>query len=321
MPDDNHDLERYQNELSEATDDGDGCAEMWENLSDIRGDNSANRRSVLKGIGTIGISSLGLSGIASASERENLDQDTIEEILSSTEVSAILEELDNPEVKEDRIRNLDIKVEDQINADVPTIYIIPTEYGEISYTKTSNVGEDGIAVAHITGEDIPKKQYPEAPINGVLILRATGDSVFTTRTASRREQVLIEQETEYSFDGEGAKLFKIIDSNKYRAIFEDEEGGIPEIYELTVEMDNPGTIESIEIEPIDPFESDGVSVQDSCLNTCASCLGTVGGCLPCWAALPAVVTVAGAVIYLSCITLVCGIALPVFCGQCLACGT
>jgi len=43
------DEEQYQNELNDAVDDGGGCAETWETLSEARDKFTPDRRSVLKG--------------------------------------------------------------------------------------------------------------------------------------------------------------------------------------------------------------------------------------------------------------------------------
>jgi len=60
--------------------------------------------------------------------------------------------------------------------------------------------------------------------------------------------------------------------------------------------------------------------QQSCLNTCTTCIGIIGGACPaCLAFLT--FGVPGAVAFIICFTSVCGITLPVFCGQCLDCGT
>lgn len=53
---DDHDMEEYQDELSEQVDDGSGCTETWKELNNFRS-NDANRRKVLK----YAVSALGFS--------------------------------------------------------------------------------------------------------------------------------------------------------------------------------------------------------------------------------------------------------------------
>jgi hypothetical protein len=99
MPDDNHEdteADRYQDELSERSDDGGGCAETWKALNNYRQSNgpSTTRRGVLKSVGaTAGISAFGVSAIRSAEARtpDNAARKKLSDEETAKEVQEALE--------------------------------------------------------------------------------------------------------------------------------------------------------------------------------------------------------------------------------------
>jgi len=93
------DEEQYQNELNDAVDDGGGCAETWETLSEARDKFTPDRRSVLKGVGALGASAVGVSSLGVATAKEKPGNEEIEVALNSDAVQALLEELHYPDVR------------------------------------------------------------------------------------------------------------------------------------------------------------------------------------------------------------------------------
>jgi len=77
------DEEQYQNELNDAVDDGGGCAETWETLSEARDKFTPDRRSVLKGVGALGASAVGVSSLGVATAKEKPGNEEIEVALNS----------------------------------------------------------------------------------------------------------------------------------------------------------------------------------------------------------------------------------------------
>lgn len=71
MEESDPDPDQYQAELNDAVDDGGGCVETWEKLSEARGEFTPERRSVLKKISALGVAgSTGLVGTATAASNE-----------------------------------------------------------------------------------------------------------------------------------------------------------------------------------------------------------------------------------------------------------
>ncbi|WP_157746044.1 hypothetical protein [Halorubrum trapanicum] len=99
MPDDNQrdlEVDQYQDELSEESDDGGGCAETWEALNKYRQSNgpSTTRRGVLKSVGaSAGISAFGVSAIRSVEARtpDNSAREKLSEEKTAKKVEAALE--------------------------------------------------------------------------------------------------------------------------------------------------------------------------------------------------------------------------------------
>jgi len=89
MQDNYHDVDQYQNELSESVDDGGGCAEMWAALAENREETDVSRRSVLRRVGgtTAGIglaSSLQLA-FASTAEASSGRSQRVHQIVEASE--------------------------------------------------------------------------------------------------------------------------------------------------------------------------------------------------------------------------------------------
>ncbi|MDS0241376.1 MULTISPECIES: hypothetical protein [unclassified Haloferax] len=101
MPDDNHDIERYQDELSNAVEDGSGCAEMWEALSQQRSaDATSTRRGILKGAASISALAFGIGVVPKVEAAEPDRQINIEEVDDPAERNKLrAEALADDEVK------------------------------------------------------------------------------------------------------------------------------------------------------------------------------------------------------------------------------
>lgn len=94
MPDDNHDVDQYQNELSEQVKDGGGCVEMWSALSSRREGTSLSRRSVLRRVGgtTTGLALASTLQAAFASTAAASEKKT-EKVLRTVETSEEFQEV------------------------------------------------------------------------------------------------------------------------------------------------------------------------------------------------------------------------------------
>jgi hypothetical protein len=124
----------------------------------------------------------------------------------------------------------------------------------------------------------------------------------------------------------GFRLFKGFEDSSEQSSQQDPDSDLDlQVYEVLLE-DREIQYEVQELFEDDEPSSDDIEVgevaiaQQSCLNTCTTCIGIIGGACPaCLAFLT--FGVPGAVAFIICFTSVCGITLPVFCGQCLDCGT
>lgn len=118
MQDDYHDVDQYQNELSDAVDDGGGCAEMWTALTESRKDTDLSRRSVLRRVGgtTAGIalaSSLQLAFASTAAASEERSQRVLQIVEASEEFQAVKKQLKSVLRKDD---DVSAKDEDELFA-------------------------------------------------------------------------------------------------------------------------------------------------------------------------------------------------------------
>lgn len=274
-------------------------------------DNGLSRRTVLNSATGAIATGLGLSGTTVAKE----ESDNVDAVLQSTPVQNLLTELNQPQIVSDTFEKSIIELDQQSAGEV-SITQVPTRIGDLSYM--GGVKSDDIAIIHMDADSVPRGVAPGLPQSGSLTLLAIGDDITKLRSANLEEIEGIGKSTEFDATDGNTSLFKIIGTGNFRLVENNiSDKKIPNIYDIREEQ---GTID---VKKLDPLEGgDKLSPeQNDCLNICTNCLATVGSCAPCWAALPGVVTVAGAIAYLTCITTVCQIALPVMCGQCLDCGT
>ena len=101
------DEEQYQNELNDAVDDGGGCAETWEKLSEKRGEATLDRRSVLAASSAAAFSLLPAgflpAEVAASNETSNDDSEIhteVKKLTGSQENKAVSEALSDDGVKE-----------------------------------------------------------------------------------------------------------------------------------------------------------------------------------------------------------------------------
>jgi len=133
------DEEQYQNELNDAVDDGGGCAETWETLSEARDKFTPDRRSVLKGVGALGASAVGVSSLGVATAKEKPGNEEIEVALNSDAVQALLEELHYPDVRKNAAKKIKPKIQnadedEELDTDeLLSILKLPTKIGDIIY--------------------------------------------------------------------------------------------------------------------------------------------------------------------------------------------
>jgi len=93
MPDKNDEVDEYQEELSKQVDDGSGCVEMFEALSERAQEDNFSRRSLLRGVGAVGGMSLGSFAFSSSVEAAAQDVDIT--LLSGSDRDSTLEEAKN----------------------------------------------------------------------------------------------------------------------------------------------------------------------------------------------------------------------------------
>lgn len=274
------------------------------------GKGRVTRRKILNSAGaSFAALGFGATGTGVADEKD----DDPETVAGAVPVQQILNELNDPTTGSGSGQR-SVENDKRETANDVSISLLPTEVGEISYIEMAK--SDDIATAHVEANQVPRGVANGIPDTGALTLIAVGDELTRIRNASQGEVKRLKNATEIELLGDETSLFRIVGSDTFRAVSGNiNEEGIPELFEIQFEKGEAN------VERIDPLGSDAPVTQSDCLNLCTECLASVGGCAPCWAALPSVVTVAGAVAYLTCITTICGIALPVKCTQCLDCGT
>lgn len=341
MEEPDSDPDQYQDELSDAVDDGGGCAETWEKLSEARRKSSLDRRSVLKGVGAFGAAALGVSGIGAATAKKKPDDEEIDEALNSEGVQALLDELENPEIRRNATRRIEPKIQgadevDDLDEDeLISILILPTKAGDIVYPLIEE--EDLPVIFRFKGKGTRPDKYEDLPEGVSSGLIARGDEITVVRGATKHEKDVLLEVTQFDTDEADPKIIKTSEINGFRLFkgFEDAPDRAPEddpeidpdleIFDLLLEdrdiqdevqelfeedLPNP---EDVEVEEV-------FTAQQSCLSICTQCIAIIGGACP--ACLPFLAFgVAGAVAFILCFTSVCGIALPITCGLCLDCGT
>lgn len=131
-------------QINEAVEDGGGCVEAWEGLSEVR--ESISRRKVLKGIGAAGISTGALAGNAAASEAQS-DQlirpatdSEIDRIFADSKTEHLLDDIGSISIHSDETK----RVKTSSASDIIT-YLTPTPAGSLFYGVHGDKTEAGIA--------------------------------------------------------------------------------------------------------------------------------------------------------------------------------
>lgn len=198
MPDDNHEIERYQNELSEETNDGDGCAEMWEALSEKRESEktSLGRRGFLGAVGAAG-----MTGTASAQpvdqkveirkEESEASSQTTASALDTQVAEQVLDILIQPEVRSESAERTDLYLNDKEWGHTVDVSL---QYGELSISYSPN-GEAMNAGASLESSEVPTGVrhklsrgigWPDS-VSGTIMTEGSGHPVLFTREATTRE--------------------------------------------------------------------------------------------------------------------------------------
>lgn len=342
MPDDNHEdleVDQYQDELSEAVGDGGGCAETWDRLTSIREQATPDRRSVLKSIGAVGASSLGLSKIGVAASTEDLSEKEIKRALSAPSVKILLKDLNNPQIQRNAAKKVVPNVETK-SEEYPSFIVLPTPIGDVVTPQTKENHQPALFKFNGKGEGARPKKYQQIPSGVMAGLIAYDGDITVTRGATQQEKRTLLNATRFDEEDENIQLVKTSEINGFRLFqgagekekqssefkaFEleltdrDIRNDMGELFEKNNPTKNDIRVEKVEL-PTGSQEGD-VSIQQSqCESYCLACLGTIGGACPaCLTFL--VFNIPGAIAFIGCFTLVCGVVLPVSCGRCLQCGT
>lgn len=186
------DEEQYQNELNDAVDDGGGCAETWETLSEARDKFTPDRRSVLKGVGALGASAVGVSSLGVATAKEKPGNEEIEVALNSDAVQALLEELHYPDVRKNAAKKIKPKIQnadedEELDTDeLLSILKLPTKIGDIIYPLIDQ--EEGSPVIfRFKGKGTRPGKYNDLPDNVSSGLISDGEDITIVRGATKHE--------------------------------------------------------------------------------------------------------------------------------------
>ncbi|MFC6823607.1 hypothetical protein [Halopelagius fulvigenes] len=161
MSNDEPNADQYQEELSERAEDGGGCAEMWETLSERRrsDDGSIGRRSFL---GTIGAASaVGMSGTAAGrsdeteieirKEDSEVDSESATAVTKTEAAEHLLDTLVRPEARPEDTTRTDIYLNDE---QMGYTLNVPLEYGKLAVTYDP-AGEIANAGASLSSSEVP----------------------------------------------------------------------------------------------------------------------------------------------------------------------
>lgn len=132
----------YQDELSEKVDDGGGCAEVWETLSEDAGSNNVSRRSVLRKAGGtatgVALASSLQMALASTAKASETTSKQIESVVESSEPFRTVREniRDELEQRDDLLTEFNVDADEQTTFDSPVVRNVDIEGGHRSHCYT-----------------------------------------------------------------------------------------------------------------------------------------------------------------------------------------
>lgn len=146
-PDDGAD--KAVEQVNEAVEDGGGCTEAWEALSNLRKQDNSDRRTFLKGIGASGAGAFGLAvGTSSVSaeksqpsqEVEQATNEEIERVLASPKTQKLLDHVENISINLDDAKKVTTTFDEQV-----TTFVIPSNFGDVFFGELADISEAGLA--------------------------------------------------------------------------------------------------------------------------------------------------------------------------------
>lgn len=325
------DPDQYQAELSDAVDDGGGCAETWNALSDLRTSTvdqaGISRRSVLKMSSAATAASL-IPGLSAAEISDGDD------ILDRTDVSRVMNEAGNPEVDHTEWRTVEI-----VEGEILNLFVAHTETGALQFfDPRRSEGEDFPELDPETTyyfDDLTKEtrrklpeRFKRLPAEVDLALYYWGEEVYASRSATNRESSELnsvieetdgELETDAVYNEDESAFFVPVGDDKALWLFLDEdhpaedhqdihaalrEGAYE--FEITDSEDRPTSISS--------HEWLGGSCWGGWATPCVQCVFGSGGCVAC----AGICSFTGGLGCIPCIVAVCA-GTGVTCGCCLSC--
>ena len=171
------DAEAYQDELSEKVDDGGGCAEVWETLSEDVGSTNVSRRSVLRKAGGtatgVALASSLQAALASTARASETTSQRIENVVESSEPfrtvqSNIKDELQN---RDDILTRFNINPSEQTTFGSPVVREVDIE-GDIDHIATYSKTQSGKGGEPELSVEISARIYNEevTQVNGLIKL-------------------------------------------------------------------------------------------------------------------------------------------------------
>ncbi|MFH5802278.1 twin-arginine translocation signal domain-containing protein [Haladaptatus sp. CMAA 1911] len=326
MVDKKSNIHETAEQITEAVDNGGGCVEAWEAMSDLREKEQSNRRNFLKGIGAAGAGAFGLAGMGTTLATAEPSNTEVTQVLRSDDVQTILSELGQPDIDPGTVNKLvpENKVDDE-QIDSLEVFEIPTDFGTIRYSV--NESEAGAQFKFKQTGSRPQ-EYRKIPRNIRSGLAATNNELIFIREATTNERQHLDNLIDVDITDDNTEVVKTSDINGFRVVTQAKgEKESPTIYDVIFEdrdiADKRGELSSNDAN----YSSDDVSIQQQmvaqgCLSWCVGCVGVLTtGCPACAWFCYGVTTVPGAILCIGCWTGTCGIVLPVTCGKCLDCGT
>lgn len=269
MTDENDEVERYQEEISEETASGGGCCETWEALDEHRESNtpSATRRGLLRGVGATAGVALG-SGLIQTVSADSVDT---EEIKKSTAVRSLLEAVGDPNITDQKVRTYHGKNNFKMRRVDFKTKVGTLSQIEVTSSNTEKVGKGESStefriedLTSVVREELPNR-FSSVPLGVKLALKWQSGGVQIRRTITKSER----KELANRVDVDEFYGLHFGEKNGFYFV----QGGEKELYKI----DDKNASSSINIQDatVQQITTEQVS------NACFDCGSTSGGCATC----------------------------------------
>lgn len=253
-------------QVNKAVEDGGGCTEAWEALSELRKQNSTNRRDFLRGVGAAGSTAALISAgsMPAVAKRRESSSEEVEAALKSDHVQSLLTELGNPEtgVKEATSRDIITEEGTVVNT------TIPTEIGDIIYTEADIGGTAAQYHFPDSNADNLPAEYQNIPDETNAGLATEEGKIVFIRGPTEEEQRQLAHLTE-------------MEPDNFIAGFRSSVGGFT-VRSLDASQAYRVDLDSNQVETLtdDPISNNSIAPSDG-PGWCQACLAGVGGCVLC----------------------------------------